>query len=234
MQVRVLPGELPFRLFPAADAELMDLSVPDQVVAPADYAGMAQFGPQVIVPQVRVGIEVDDLDIRVLFQHCPESPQGHQVLAPHHERQFPVLEDGGRPFLNVLEGHFRTAEAQFQIPAVKNGVLFQILVLVGAVSFQPEAFVADGRRPEPGPGPEAGGGIKGRPEQDDFGVLIGSITGQEGFHVIFQHFGTLLPFPLPSASPPGRPAARRLPHGAGWCSTGCACSGLPRPEHPGR
>ena len=68
----MLPGELPFFPFPAADAELVDLPVPDQIVAAADHTGVAQFRPQVVVPQVRMGIEVDDLEIRVLFQHRPE------------------------------------------------------------------------------------------------------------------------------------------------------------------
>ncbi|CDE94187.1 unknown [Acidaminococcus sp. CAG:542] len=197
MQVRVGMGELPFFPFPAADAELVDFPVPDQVVAPADHTGMAQFRPQVVIPQVRVGIKVDDLEVRVLFQHRPEGAQGHQVFASDHKGQLPVLEDGGSPVLNVLQGHFRTAKAQFQVPAVEHCIVRQILVLIGTVGFQAEAFVADGGRPEPGAGPVAGGGIKGGSEQDDFGLFVRSVAGQEGFHIICQHFCSLLPFPLP-------------------------------------
>ena len=109
------------------------------------------------------------------------------MFAPDHKGHFPILEDGSGPVFDVFQGHFRTAETQFQIPAVEYGAIGQVLVLVGTVGLQSEAFVADGGRSEPGAGPEAGGRIKGRPEQDNLGLFIGSVAGQERLHIIFQH-----------------------------------------------
>ena len=72
------PGESELRLFPAADAELVDPAVTRQLVAPPHHAGVAQPGTQVIVPQVRVGVEMNDMQIRVFLRRGG----GHGVKLP--------------------------------------------------------------------------------------------------------------------------------------------------------
>ena len=70
---------------PGADAKLKDFPVPAQLPAPAQHAGVRELHPQVVVPQIRVGVKVEDVDVRVLGKGRPEGPQRHQVLATQQE-----------------------------------------------------------------------------------------------------------------------------------------------------
>ena len=76
---------------PGADAKLKDFPVPAQLPAPAQHAGVRELHPQVVVPQIRMGVKVEDADVRVLGKGRPKSSQGHQVLAPQQEGPLPRL-----------------------------------------------------------------------------------------------------------------------------------------------
>ena len=185
------PGKTEFLPQAAADAELMDPAVAKQVMAAADDTGMAQPCPQIIVPKIGVGIEMDDMEVRILFQGRPERSQGDKVFPAQEEGQLAVGKDGCGPFLDGRKSCLGTAEAQFQIAAVKDGRILQVPVLIGAVRFQSETLMTDGRRAETGPGTETRRGIKGGAEQDDAGFVIRRITGQKSFHIGCQgHFST--------------------------------------------
>ena len=81
-------------------------------------------------------------------------------------------------------------DTKLQISAVKDGAIFQIPVLIGAVGFQSEAFMPDSSRTEPGSWPEAGGGIKGGAIKDDFCFFIVSVAANKGLN-IFQKSGKI-------------------------------------------
>src|SRR5699024_8386667 len=102
---------------------------------------------------------------------------------------------------------------QLQVPGVENLAVGEVPVLVGAVGLQPEALVAHGRGAEPGPGAEAGGGVKGSAKEDDLGLFKGGIAGDKGLNVGFH---IILP---PPAFSPGRPGGRMRRCGAGRCNS---------------
>ena len=64
VQVRVVLGKSELLPVPAADAELVNPAVAHQLVAAADDAGVGQLGAQVIVPQIGVGVKVEDVQLR--------------------------------------------------------------------------------------------------------------------------------------------------------------------------
>ena len=179
-------GKGEFRLFPAADAELVDPPVAGQLVAPPHHAGVAELRAQVVIPQVRMRVKVDDVQVRVFPDRRPHRAQRHQVLPADEEGQLAVRQDLPGLFLNVPQGRFRRAEAQLQVPAVKYADIRQVLILVGAVGFQAEAFVADGGRAEPRAGPETGGGIKGCAEHRDHRAFVICVAADKGFNVLLH------------------------------------------------
>ena len=66
MHIGMPRGELKFFPIAAADTELVDAPVTDQIVAAAQHAGMAELCAKIIVPQVGVGIKMYDVQIRIL------------------------------------------------------------------------------------------------------------------------------------------------------------------------
>ena len=80
-------GSPPAELLPIsrADAELENLAVAHKLPAAAQHTGVGELHPQVVVPQIGVGVKVEDVDIRVLGEGRPEGPQRHQVLATQQE-----------------------------------------------------------------------------------------------------------------------------------------------------
>lgn len=144
--------ELELGAVAAADAELVDASVADEVMAAAQDTGVAELCAQIVVPQVGVGIKVDDVEVGVLFHHGPHGTQRDQMLAAQQERELAVVQDLCRAALDVGQCALAGAEAELQIAAVEDVKIGQVGVLVGAVSLQTVAFVPDGSRAEPGPG----------------------------------------------------------------------------------
>ena len=55
----------------AADAELVDVAVAHDLVAAAQHTGVAQLRTEVVVPQVGVGVEVDDVEVLLSDQTNP-------------------------------------------------------------------------------------------------------------------------------------------------------------------
>ena len=161
----------------------MPAAVAHQLVAAAQHAGVAQGCPQVVVPQVGVGVKVDDVQVRVLFHGRLHRTQGHQVLAPQQQGELAVLQNFLCPGPDVCQGQLTGAEAQLQVTAVKHIKVRQVGVLVGAVGLQAVALVADGRRAEPGTGAVAGGGIVGGTVQHDAGGAVAAVAADEVFNV---------------------------------------------------
>ena len=133
VQIGVLGGKRKLGLVAAADAELVDSAVAHQLVAAAQHAGMAQLCAQIVVPQVGMGIKMDDLQIRVLLHSGTHSAQGHQVLAPQQKGELAVLQNGGGPLLDIRQSGLAGAEAQLQITRYPRYIhLSNRHVLVGA------------------------------------------------------------------------------------------------------
>ena len=91
----------------AADAELVDASVADEVMAAAQDTGVAELCAQIVVPQVGMGIKVDDVEVGVFFHHGPHGTQRDQMLAAQQERELAVTKrafDGLKelPHVHVL------------------------------------------------------------------------------------------------------------------------------------
>ena len=105
---------------------------------------MAQLCPQVIVPQIGVGVKVEDVQLREAAEHRPEAAQGDKMFSADQKRQLPVGQDLLRPGFDVGQGLFRAAEAQFQVAAVKDGAVGEVLVLIGTVGLQAKALMAHG------------------------------------------------------------------------------------------
>ena len=179
----VLGGELELGPLAAADAELVDVSVAHQLVAAAEDAGVAQLRAEVVVPQVGVGVEVDDVEAGVFLRHGPHSAQRHQMLAAQQEGQLAVLQDLCRPGLDVGEGGLAGAEAKLEVAAVEDVEVGEVGVLVGAVGLKAEALVPDGRRAEPCAGAVAGGGVKGSAVEHDVGGAVAAVAADEGFNI---------------------------------------------------
>jgi len=161
----------------------MDAAVPYQLVAAAQHTGVAELGPQVVVPEVGVGVKVDDVQVRVLFHRRLHRTQGHQVLAAQQQRELAVLQNFLCAGLDVRQRQLAGAEAQLQVAAVKHIKVRQVGVLVGAVGLQAVAFVADSRRAEPGTGAVAGGGIVRRTVQHDAGGAVAAVAADKGLNV---------------------------------------------------
>ena len=76
----VLGSKLKLCPVAAADAELMDAAVPYQLVAAAQHTSVAELRAQIVVPQVGVGVEVHDMQIRVFLHRSPHGTQCDQML----------------------------------------------------------------------------------------------------------------------------------------------------------
>ena len=144
---------------------------------------MAQLCAEVVVPQVGVGVEVDDVEAGVFLRHGPHSAQRHQMLAAQQEGQLAVLQDLRRPGLDVGEGCLAGAEAKLEVAAVEDVEVGEVGVLVGAVGLEAEALVPDGRRAEPCAGAVAGGGIVRRTVQHDAGGAVAAVAADKGLNV---------------------------------------------------
>ena len=104
MQIGVARGKRELLPVSAADAELVNPPVPQQVVAAPHDAGVAELGAQVVVPQVGVGVKVDDVQFGVAGGHGPHGAQGDQVLPAQQQRELPVPQNLRRPGFNVQQG----------------------------------------------------------------------------------------------------------------------------------
>ena len=183
----VLGCKLELGAVTAADAELMDVPVADQLVAAAEDTGMAEPGTEVVVPQVGVCVEVDDVQVRVLLHGGPHGPQRDQMFAAQQERELAVLQDLFGAGFDVGQRRFAGAKAKLQVAAVENVEVGQVGVLIGAVSLQTIALVPDGGRAEPGTGAVAGGGIIRRTVQHDAGGAVAAVAADKGFNVGVKH-----------------------------------------------
>ena len=167
----------------AADAELVDAAVAHDLVAAAQHTGVAQLRTEIVVPQVGVGVEVDDVEAGVFLRYGPHSAQRHQMLAAQQEGQFAVLQDLCRPGLDVGEGCLAGAEAKLEVATVEDVEVGEVGVLVGAVGLEAEALVPDGRRAEPCAGAVAGGGVERCAVKHDVGGAVAAVAADKGFNI---------------------------------------------------
>ena len=152
-------------------------------MAAAQHTGVAQLCTEVVVPQVGVGVEVDDVEAGVFLRHGPHRTQRHQMLTAQQERKLAVVQDLCRPGLDVGKGGFAGAEAELEVAAVEDVEVGQIGVLVGAVSLEAKALVPDGRRAEPCAGAVAGGGVERCAVKHDVGGAVAAVAADKGFNI---------------------------------------------------
>ena len=136
-------------------------------MASPKHAGMTEPCSQIVVPQIGMGIKMDDVQIRPLPGSCPYGTECHQMFPAEEQRQLTISKNHRRPFFYIGQGLFRTAETQFHIATVKNPAVFQIFILIRAVRFQAKTFMTYGRRAKAGAGAETRRRIEGSTVKDD-------------------------------------------------------------------
>ena len=129
------------------------------------------------------------MQVGIALCHSAHGAERQKVLAAQKQRQLACVQDLLCPAPDIRQGGLGRAEAKLQIAAVKDGVIQQIPVLIGAVGFDAEALVPHGGRAEAGARPEGRGGVKGRAEEDDLRLVKGGVAADEGLDVL-SHFST--------------------------------------------
>ena len=112
MHIRVRTRKAELLPLAAPDAELVDAAIAEEVMAAAEHTGVAQMRAEVVVPQVGMGIEVNDLEIRILRSDRAYSTERYEVLTAEQQWELFVLQDLRRAGLDVLKGHLARAEAE--------------------------------------------------------------------------------------------------------------------------
>ena len=69
-----------FLSVPTADTELMDSSIPQNIMASADHTGMAECRSQIILSEVCMGIKMNDVHSGIFFGCCPDGTKRHQMF----------------------------------------------------------------------------------------------------------------------------------------------------------
>ena len=82
---------LKFPSLTGADSKLENASVSRQIPAAPDDAGVGQGLSQIVLSEIRMGIEMDNRRIRVLFVYSPKAPKCHQMLSSQHKGAFACL-----------------------------------------------------------------------------------------------------------------------------------------------
>ena len=112
MHIGVPRGELKFLPVTAADTELVDAPVADQIMAAAQHAGVAQLRAEVIVPQIGVSVKMYDMQIGIFAHRRAHRAQRDKVLATQQQRQLSVAQNFRRAGLNVYKGTLAGTKAQ--------------------------------------------------------------------------------------------------------------------------
>ena len=156
-------------------------------MAAAEHTGVAQLRAEVVVPQVGMGIEVNDLELRVLRGDGAYGAERYEVLTAEKQWQLAILQDLRRAGLDVLKGHLTGSEAELEVPAVKYLRVHKILILIWTVGLEAEALVTHRRRAEACARSEARGRIKRRTVEYDICFLVARITADKVFNIWCKH-----------------------------------------------
>ena len=65
----------------AADTELVNPAVPDQLVTAAQNTGMTEPGSQIILTQICMGIKMYDVQIWIFFKDSTDRTQSDQMFS---------------------------------------------------------------------------------------------------------------------------------------------------------
>ena len=142
---------------------------------------------EVVVPKIRMGIEVNDLELRILRSDRAYGAEGHEVLPAEQQWQLAILQDLRRAGLDVLKRYLARTEAELEVPTVKYLRIHEVPVLVRAVGLEAEALVSHRRRAEACTWTEAGGRIKRRAVEHDVGFLVARVTADKVFNIWCKH-----------------------------------------------
>ena len=156
-------------------------------MAAAEHTGVAQLRAEIVVPQVGVGIEVNDLELRVLRGNGTYGTERHKVLTAEEQWQLAILQDLRRACLDVLKGHLTGSEAELEVSAVKYLRVHKVLILIWAVGLETEALVAHRRRAEACARTEARGRVKRRAVEYDVCFFVVCVTADKVFNIWCKH-----------------------------------------------
>ena len=84
----------PFELFlqTGADTELENAAVSQEIEATADDRSMRQRFAHVVFTQICMGIDMDDMQIRIFFIGSLDGGQAHEVLAADHQKFLAIIQ----------------------------------------------------------------------------------------------------------------------------------------------
>lgn len=203
---------VPLRALAAADAELEDAAVADDLPDAADDRRVREAVAEVFLAQVRVRVEVDDGDVGVLFVHGAEGRQRHEVLAANEERQLAVRDDVPRARFDVRERTLRVAEAELEVAAVKDFRVLEVEVLIRAVRLEAVRLRAHRAARKARARTVRRRRVEWRAVEHDAALLVVAFTAEEGLDITIpvQHL---------LASPPHNSAGQRRPRAAACCSS---------------
>ena len=211
MQVGVaLSRPAPLRALAAADAELVDAPVADDVPDAPQYGRVGEAGVEVFLAQVGVRVEVDDGEVRVFLVRGAQRGQRHEVLAADEEGEAAGSEDVPRARLDISERLLRVAEGELEVAAVEDRRVLKVEILIGAVRLESVGFGAHRAAREARTGAVARRRVERRAEEHDAALLEGAVAAEKGFYITVPHR---------AASPLHSLAGRRRPRAAGCYSS---------------
>ena len=88
----------------ASDTELMDSAVSEKVVTAAHDGSVAEFHAEILIPQIRVCVKLQNMQIGIFCRCRSDGPQCNKMLAPHQNGQLAVIENLRRTFFNIGKG----------------------------------------------------------------------------------------------------------------------------------
>src|SRR5690554_2013329 len=94
---------------------------------------MRQFLPQVIVPEIRMCIELNHLEVRVNAMQRLYCGDGDEVFASEHQNALPILNCARTGRFEVVQAGLHISKGHQHVSGVKEGSLGELSVESGAV-----------------------------------------------------------------------------------------------------
>ena len=116
--------ELPLVARPGAYAELEYASVAEDVVAAANDTRMRELDTKIVLAQIRMGVEMDYVQVRVALRHGADAAKRDEMLAAKQERDLPGAKDLRGALFDHAEGSVWRTKRKLKIARVEYGSIF--------------------------------------------------------------------------------------------------------------
>ena len=98
---------------------------------------------QIVLAQISVGVKVNHMEVGKALDRSSDCSQRHQMFTADHQRTLAAVQYLAGKGLDLLQSGGRIAKGKFQVAAVKDSIVSEILVLIGAVGLDPEGLSPD-------------------------------------------------------------------------------------------